>query len=107
MTDSFWFSALLGASLAAVYSVAALWIGSIAQRSSSRTFMMIVMGGMVARIFVAVITLPLVLLFAPVDQTVLLIAFFAVFTVGLTTETIMLHRRQKDISESESSSATD
>ena len=51
MTDSFWFSALLGASLAAVYSVAALWIGSIAQRSSSRTFMMIVMGGMVARDF--------------------------------------------------------
>ena len=95
MIESFWFSALLGAGLAAVYSAAALLVGKAAMKASSRTFMMIVMGGMVARIFIAIIILTLVLLFAPVDQTVFLIAFFAVFIVGLALETITLHRRQK------------
>ena len=102
MIESFWVSALTGAGLAAVYSAVALLVGKIAMRSSSRTFMMIVMGGMVARIFITVIILTLVLLFAPVDQTVFLIAFFAVFSVGLAAETIILHLRQKAISATDS-----
>ena len=72
-------------------------------RSPSSRFMLLVMGGMTIRIFVTIIILTLVLLFAPVDQTLFLIAFFAVFVLGLILEVLYLHRKQKDISIADAS----
>jgi len=59
--------------------------------------MMIVMVGMVARMFATIILLALILLFTKLDSAALLVGFFIVFAIGLTTETIILHRRQNSI----------
>lgn len=97
MTEGMLLSALVGAGIAGLYSLTALWLGKIAVKSSQRTFMMIVMGGMVARMFVTIILLTIILLFTTLDSTALLVGFFIVFAIGLTTETIILHRRQNSI----------
>jgi hypothetical protein len=97
MTEGFWFSALIGVGIAGLYSLAALFLGRIAVGSSQRAFMMLVLGGMVARIFVTLILLTLILLLTSLDSTALLAGFFIVFTIGLTAETIILHRQQSNI----------
>jgi len=94
MSDGILISAFAGAALAALYSVSALGLGRIAMRSSRRNFMMIVMGGMMARLFVAIIILTLVLLFAPVNKMAFLLGFFVIFVIGLTAEVLTLHRQQ-------------
>ena len=107
MTEGMWFSALVGAGIAGLYSFAALWLGKLAVNSSQRTFMMIVMGGMVARLFVTVIALTLILLFTSLDSTALLVGFFIVFAIGLTAETIILHRKQSNmLKDSEGNTST-
>ncbi len=95
MTDGYWISALAGAGIAAIYSVAAFLLGRLAMKSSQRTFMMIVMGGTVARLFVAMIILTLIILFAPVNQMAFLAGFFAIFVIGLAGEIVTLHKTQK------------
>ena len=55
-------------------------------------FLMIVFGGMVARLFLTVIVLTLILLFSPLDNVGLLIGFAIVFIIGLTAEVLFLHR---------------
>jgi|GEM_PF-616660 hypothetical protein len=99
MSESFWFSSLLGAGIAVAYSVSAIVLGRVAMKSPGRTFTMIVFGGMVARIFVALIILTLILLFAQVDQMTFVMGFFVVFVIGLTVEIVTLHRRQNVISD--------
>ena len=94
MSDGIVISAFAGSALAALYSVAALGLGKIAMRSSRRNFMMIVMGGMMARLFVAIIILTLALLFAPVHKVAFLLGFFVIFVIGLTLEILTLHRQQ-------------
>jgi hypothetical protein len=104
--ESIWVSALIGAGIAGLYSLAALWLGKLAVKSSQRTFMMIVMGGMVARLFVTIIILTLILLFSSLNSAALLVGFFIVFAIGLTAETIILHRHQSNVlKDSESNSS--
>jgi len=95
--ESIWLSALVGAGIAGLYSLGALWLGKIAIRSSQRAFMMLVLGGMVARIFVTLILLTIILLLTSLESTALLAGFFIVFAIGLTAETIILHRRQNTL----------
>lgn len=105
MNEGIVISALAGVGLAVVYSAAATFLGRVAMRSSKRTFMMIVMGGMVARMFVALIILTLVLIFAPIHKTAFLLGFFVVFLIGMTIEILTLHRQQQAASEKEQPSA--
>lgn len=67
--------------------------------------MMIVMGGMVARLFVALIILTLILVFAPIHKVAFLLGFFVIFTIGLTLEIVTLHRQQQAISQQGDSAA--
>ncbi|MDA0874418.1 MAG: hypothetical protein O3C45_05070 [Bacteroidetes bacterium] len=99
MNEGILISALAGVGLAVAYSAAAAFLGRVAMRSSKRTFMMIVMGGMVARMFVALIILTLVLVFAPIHKTAFLLGFFVVFLIGMTIEILTLHRHQQAASE--------
>lgn len=105
MSESIWFSSLFGAGIAVVYSVSAIVLGRVAMKSPGRTFMMIVMGGMVARIFVALIILTLTLLFAPVNQLAFLMGFFVVFVIGLTLEIVMLHQSQNAVTDARKKSS--
>jgi len=107
MSEGYWISALAGAALAAVYSMAAYLLGRLAMRSSQRTFLMIVMGGTVARLFVAMLILTLIILFAPINQMAFMAGFFAIFVVGLAIEIVTLHNSQKAASNDSDKSATD
>lgn len=105
MSDGILISALAGAGLAIVYSVVAYFLGRAALRSSRQTFMMIVMGGMVARMLVALLILTLILVFVPIHKVAFLLGFFVVFMIGMTFEIVTLHRQQQAIAR-EGQSAT-
>ncbi|MDE2995385.1 MAG: hypothetical protein OXT73_01395 [Bacteroidota bacterium] len=105
MSDGILFSAIAGAVLALVYSFSALLLGKVALRASRRTFMMIVMGGMIGRMFVTLIVLALVIVFAPIHTMAFLTGFFVVFVIGLTYEVLTLHRQQQAASNNGKPSA--
>jgi hypothetical protein len=94
MTDGILFSLLPGASIGAVYGLSAYISFRVALDRPDRLFMLIVLGGMALRLFIAVLTIALILVLSNVDQEVFLISFFAVFAVGLAAEILFLHRRQ-------------
>ncbi|MFT4603470.1 MAG: hypothetical protein ACI9W4_000184 [Rhodothermales bacterium] len=56
--------------------------------------MLVALGGMTARLFVAATAVALVLAFAPVLPMVFVVSFFAVFAMALTLEITLLHRQQ-------------
>ena len=97
MSDGILISALAGAGIAATYSAVAFVLGRLALRSSRQTFMMIVMGGMVARMLVALFILTLILVFAPIHKVAFLTGFFVVYLAGQTFEIVTLHRHQQAI----------
>lgn len=105
MSEGIFFSAFAGAVLALAYSASALMLGRVALRASRRTFMMIVMGGMIGRMFVALIVVALVIIFVPLHKTSFLTGFFFVFVIGLTYEVLTLHRQQLAASEEGDQSA--
>lgn len=95
MSDGILTGALVGAGLAVAYSAVAYLLGRAALRSSRQTFMVIVMGGMVARMLVALLILTLILVFVPIHTVAFLLGFFVVFMIGMTFEIVTLHRQQQ------------
>ena len=95
MSDGILTGALVGAGLAVAYSAVAYLLGRAALRSSRQTFMVIVMGGMVARMLVALLILTLILVFVPIHTVAFLLGFFGVFMIGMTFEIVTLHRQQQ------------
>ncbi len=93
MADGFWFSALLGAGIGGIYGISAYLISRSALQKSNRTFLLLVLGGMSARLFLTLAVITIILIAVPVDKPVFVIAFLALFVVGLVIETLILHRR--------------
>ncbi len=82
----------MGAGLGVLYVLISLLANRLAFRKGQRTFMMIVLGGMMARMFIALITVVLILLLLPVEQTALIGSFFGVFIIGMIVEVLHLRR---------------
>ena len=95
MMIGFWFSALIGISLGVGYGLSAIFVTRLAMDRPNRTFMVLVLGGMMARLFVTLLIITLILLLVPVDTMVFIVSFFVLFVVGLTLEVYLLHRRQQ------------
>jgi hypothetical protein len=95
MMNGFWFSALIGIGLGVFYGLSAIFVTSWAMNKSHRSFMLLVLGGMMARLFVTILAITLILLLVPVDTMVFIISFFVLFVVGLVLEVVLLHRRQQ------------
>ncbi len=75
-----------------LYTVVSLIAHRFALRQGPRTFMMIVLGGMAARMGLALIAIVLILYLLPVEQAAFVGSFFGVFIVGMIVEVLYVHR---------------
>lgn len=94
MTDEILGSVLLGAFIGAMYVIAAYFSFRFAHGRSQKIFLMVALGGIGVRLFVAVALIALVFALSPVNQPAFLGGFFAVFVLGLILEVTFLHRSQ-------------
>ena len=99
MADEFEFSLYLGAFIGAVYVLIAYLSFRFAIGRSQRTFLIVAIGGISVRLFIAVGAIALVLALVAVNQPAFVGGFFAVFVLGLILEVVLLHRRQVAVSE--------
>lgn len=93
MEAAIWTSVVLGVALGLANAAASFLLYRVARNKSHGTFMAIVLGGMVARMFAVLALLALVIVFLPVSRVAFIGAFFATFAVAMTAEIILLQRR--------------
>ncbi len=91
-TAAWWSSVGLGTAMGLLYTVVSLLAHRFALRQGPRTFMMIVLGGMAARMGVALIAMVLILYLLPVEQAAFVGSFLGVFIVGMIVEVLYVHR---------------
>ena len=94
MTEEILNSVLLGASIGGVYVLIAYLSFRYALGRSHKVFLVVALGGVGARLFVASALIALVLALMAVNQPAFLGGFFAVFVIGLILEVVFLHRSQ-------------
>lgn len=82
----------LGAGIGLLYILTSLLANRLALRKGPRTFMMIVVGGMLVRMTVTLAAVVLILLLMPVHQIAFVGAFAAVFVLGTILEVLHLRR---------------
>lgn len=102
MVNGFWFSALIGVGLGVMYGLSAYLASRTAMNRSHRSFMLLVLGGMMARLFLTILIITLILLLVPVNKLVFVVSFFVIFVIGLTLEIVILHRRQLSVNQNHS-----
>lgn len=95
MGDGFWFSAVLGSGIGGIYVFLVFLSLRIAVRRPKHSFIIVILGGMTIRLFLAVTAIAIVIALVPVDKVVFLTAFLGVFLIGLTIEVVILYRQQK------------
>ena len=88
---SIWFSVVVGGGIGVAYVLASLLMNRLAARDQQR-FLLIALGGVGARIGVAILAITLVLVLMPVNAGWFIGAFFSVFLVGIVAEVVLLHR---------------
>ncbi|MFT5144843.1 MAG: hypothetical protein ACI80V_002575 [Rhodothermales bacterium] len=93
-TDGFVLGLTLGIGFGVIYGGVSFFTYRVALRRSYQTFMVVAFGGMVARLFIALTAITLVIVFVAVDLAAFVSSFFAVFAIALTIEVVMLHRQQ-------------
>ncbi len=93
MHTAIWTSIVLGVALGLANAAASFLSYRLARSKPQGTFMVIVFGGMVARMFVVLALLALVIIFVPISQGAFVGAFFATFAVATIAEAIHLQRR--------------
>ena len=86
LLSAFWLSVALGLGLGALYVGTSFLANRYAVRQEQRRFMVIVLGGMLVRILVALVLVALALLLLPVKPGPFIGCFFIVFVIGLVGE---------------------
>lgn len=92
--DDVWMSVGWGAGIGLLYAVASLATARLAARFGDRQFMLIFMGGMMARLAVAVVLVMLVLVLVDVHRLAFISTLLFVFLVGLAIEIWVVHRHR-------------
>jgi len=92
MEAATWTSVVLGVALGLANAAASFLLYRVARNKPHGTFMAIVFGGMVARMFAVLALLALVIVFLPVSRVAFIGAFFTTFAVAMTAEIILLQR---------------
>lgn len=93
MALDFWLSMGSGAGIGVLYGLASYLGYKRALLASPRRFMLLALGGMTVRLFVAVMVITLTLVLAPVQPMPFIGSFFALFLMALVLEVLVLHRR--------------
>ena len=88
-----WTSALFGIALGLANAVASYVLYRVGYERSSKAFLWIVFGGMVARFVTATVVVGLVLLYLPVDRLAFVGGFLVAFAVGTAAEILLIQRR--------------
>ncbi len=92
MEEGFWFSALIGLGIGAMY-VLMVFLGlRLALRQKKHSFMAVVLGGMALRLFLAVGVIAIIVAVTDVDKVVFLATFLGVFLIGMIVEVVFLHQ---------------
>jgi hypothetical protein len=86
VTSAFWLGLGLGSGIGLLHGLVSYVANRFAMRQNQRLFMLIVIGGMLVRMLVALSLVALVLLILPVDQVAFIGSFFGVFVIGLIGE---------------------
>ena len=97
MAADVWLGLALGAGIGVGYVLTSLLTHRLALRGTDRSFVVIALGGVAVRMFVALILVTLVLTLAPVRVSAFVAAFFGTFFVGLITEIVRLHRGRRAV----------
>lgn len=84
----------LGASIGILYGVASLVTSRVAVRYGDQQFMLIFLGGMLARLAVAAALVLLVLVLFDVHAPAFIGTLLVVFLLGLIAEVWIIHRRR-------------
>ena len=87
-----WWSAGLGIGIGLLYSLASLVTSRLALRREQGLFMVIVFGGMLARMLAALVAVVLILWLIPVEQVIFIGSFLGVFVIGIGADVWRLHR---------------
>ena len=98
-TSAFWLGLGLGSGIGLVYGLASFAANRFAMRQNQRLFMLIVIGGMLVRMLVALALVAFVLLVLPVDKISFIGSFFVVFVIGLIGEIWSVARHLTSIGE--------
>ena len=91
--SAWWGSAGLGIGIGLLYSAASLVANWYAMRQNQHVFLLIVVGGMVVRMTIALALIALVVVLGPVQQTAFFASFLGVFEMGMIVEVLRLHRK--------------
>lgn len=82
-----------GGALGVAYGASSLLMNRWALRlDTHRTFMMVSIGGLIARLLGALLVVAVTLLFTSIPTTSFVGAFFIIFVLGLALEIAILHR---------------
>ena len=98
MTPETWLSLLLGIGVGGLYGLAFFFTASFANRFSDNRLLLIVFGGMLARMAILLLAVTAIVLFVPVDVYVFAIALAATVLLSLSIEVWILYRRMKSAS---------
>ncbi len=94
IADPYGLSLGLGIGFGILYGLASYVTYRLALQRAVQTFMIIAFGGMILRLFAAAIAVVLVLVLTDVQPLVFVVSFFAVFTLALGVEVVLIHRQQ-------------
>ncbi len=90
----------LGASIGLLYGAASLVTARLALRQPGQRFMLVFLGGMMARLGLAIVLVLLVLLLFEVQVRAFIGTLLVVFLLGLAAEVWFVHRRRPGGTES-------
>ena len=94
MTEVSWVSIGLGAGVGLLYSLASILMHRWALRLSDRQFLSVFVGGLIARMAMALLLVVLVLRFVAVQELLFIGTFLLVFLAGLSAEVVRMHQQQ-------------
>jgi hypothetical protein len=99
MTPETWLSLLLGIGVGGLYGLAFFFTSSFANRFSDNRFLLIVFGGMLARMAILLLAVSAIVLFVPIDVFVFVVALVAAVLLSLSLEVWIMYRRMKSVSK--------
>jgi hypothetical protein len=92
MAAELWLSIGLGAGIGLLYTAASMVLHRQAARLDDRRFLLVFLGGLIARMAAALILVVLVLAFVSVRELAFIGSFLIVFMMGLAAEVLRIHR---------------
>ncbi len=88
---------MLGLGVGGLYGLAFLFTSMLASRFSDNRFLLIVFGGMLARMAILLLAISIVVLFIPVKIFVFVVALVTTVLISMSLEVWIMYRRMKSV----------